>query len=217
MRSRRPVAMHARDARRDTRLPRGARRSPGITALAPSRTCVRGRRRPRAELFGSRRGGAPRPRTARFPGRTGRSGCASTDPLPAAAQAPLPVLVYFHGGGWVIGSLDTHDGVCRALCARTPCVVVSVDYRLAPEHRFPAAVDDAWAATAWVCERGRAAVIEPAQSPSAATRPAATSPPSSRCGPATTGWRSPPAPRLPGRATSTSTRRPTRRTPPATG
>ena len=68
------------------------------------------------------------------------------------ARRPLPVLVYFHGGGWVVGSLDTHDGVCRELAARTPCVVVSVDYRLAPENRFPAAVEDAWAATAWVAE-----------------------------------------------------------------
>lgn len=74
---------------------------------------------------------------------------------PAGGARDLPVLLYFHGGGWVAGSLDTHDGVCRALCARTPCVVVSVDYRLAPEHRFPAAVEDAWAATAWVAEHAR--------------------------------------------------------------
>lgn len=71
---------------------------------------------------------------------------------PAGAEPPLPVLVYFHGGGWVVGSLDTHDGVGRALASRTPCVVVAVDYRLAPEHRYPAAVEDAWAATAWVAE-----------------------------------------------------------------
>jgi acetyl esterase len=70
---------------------------------------------------------------------------------PAGAR-PYPVLVYLHGGGWVVGSLQTHDGVCRALASRTPCVVVAVDYRLAPEHRFPAAVEDAWAATAWVAE-----------------------------------------------------------------
>ncbi len=75
-------------------------------------------------------------------------------PAEAAPGASLPAFVFFHGGGWVIGSLDTHDGVCRALCARTPCVVVSVDYRLAPEHRFPAAVEDAWAATVWVCGAG---------------------------------------------------------------
>jgi len=61
--------------------------------------------------------------------------------------ADAPVLVYFHGGGWVIGSVRTHDRPCRALCARAGCRVVSVEYRLAPEHRFPAAVEDCWAVT----------------------------------------------------------------------
>jgi acetyl esterase len=64
----------------------------------------------------------------------------------------LPVLVYFHGGGWVIGGLDTHDGTCRLLCRETDCVVVSVDYRLAPEHPYPAAAEDSYAATCWVVE-----------------------------------------------------------------
>jgi acetyl esterase len=62
-------------------------------------------------------------------------------------------LVFFHGGGWVIGSLDTHDRQARQLANRGACSVLSVDYRLAPEHRFPAAVDDSWAATAWAGER----------------------------------------------------------------
>lgn len=65
------------------------------------------------------------------------------------AEEPLPVLVFFHGGGWVFGSRDTHDGICRHLAAKTPCLVVSVEYRLAPEHKFPAAVEDAIAATKW--------------------------------------------------------------------
>ena len=64
----------------------------------------------------------------------------------------MPVLVYYHGGGWVVGSLDSHDGVVRFLANHARCQVLSVDYRLAPEHKFPAAVEDAWAATSWVHE-----------------------------------------------------------------
>ena len=73
-------------------------------------------------------------------------------PLPAAGGpgAATPVLVYFHGGGWVIGDLDTHDTLCRELANGSGCAVVSVDYRMGPEHRFPAAVDDCIAATYWV-------------------------------------------------------------------
>ena len=68
---------------------------------------------------------------------------------PGAACA-VPVLIYFHGGGWVIGDLDTHDTLCRELANAAGIVVVAVDYRMGPEHRFPAAVDDAIAATKWV-------------------------------------------------------------------
>lgn len=67
-----------------------------------------------------------------------------------AGQAPFPVLVYFHGGGWVIGNLEMEESICRTLANRADCVVVSVDYRLAPEHLFPAAAEDAYAATLWV-------------------------------------------------------------------
>ena len=66
------------------------------------------------------------------------------------AAGVLPVLVYFHGGGWTIGDLDTHDVLCRQLARDSGCVVVSVDYRMGPEHRFPAAVDDCIEATRWV-------------------------------------------------------------------
>jgi acetyl esterase len=67
-------------------------------------------------------------------------------------RAPFPALVYFHGGGWVIGSVETHDGSCRDLANRIGCVVVSVEYRLAPESRYPAAAEDCFAATKWVAE-----------------------------------------------------------------
>ena len=67
-----------------------------------------------------------------------------------AGDAPKPVIVYFHGGGWVLGSLDTHDGTCRRLADGADAVVVSVDYRMGPEERFPAAVDDSYAALQWV-------------------------------------------------------------------
>jgi len=74
--------------------------------------------------------------------------------------AALPALIYFHGGGWVIGDLDTHDGVCRHLASAAGCAVISVDYRLAPEHKFPAGVDDAVAATEWIAANAAALGID---------------------------------------------------------
>jgi acetyl esterase len=73
------------------------------------------------------------------------------DPGPSRA---LPTVVYFHGGGFVTASVDTHDGACRELANRSECRVVSVGYRLAPEHPFPAAVEDCWAATRWALDQG---------------------------------------------------------------
>jgi acetyl esterase/lipase len=70
---------------------------------------------------------------------------------PAAAK-PTPLLVFYHGGGWTIGDLDTHDALCRLTCRDADIHVLSVDYRLAPEHPAPAAVDDAYAAFKWACE-----------------------------------------------------------------
>jgi acetyl esterase len=77
------------------------------------------------------------------------------------SERPLPALVYFSGGGWVVGSLETGDGVCRRLANSTPCAVVAVAYRRAPEHRFPAAVEDCAAATRWVAEHGAELGIDP--------------------------------------------------------
>jgi acetyl esterase len=80
-----------------------------------------------------------------------------------SARRPLPTLVYFHGGGWVIGSVEVYDGTVRDLANASGCMVVSVEYRLAPEHKFPAAADDAYAATRWVAEHADEIGADPAR------------------------------------------------------
>ncbi|WP_028921136.1 alpha/beta hydrolase [Pseudonocardia acaciae] len=87
-----------------------------------------------------------------IPGPVGEVPVRVYTPLPGSAPGPVPVVVYFHGGGWVIGNLDVVDNPCRRLAAATGAVVVSVDYRLAPEHRYPAAFDDCYAATVWAAQ-----------------------------------------------------------------
>jgi acetyl esterase len=86
-------------------------------------------------------------------------------PLRLYRPAPgrLPLLVYFHGGGWTIGDLDTHDVLCRQLARAGGCAVLSVDYRMGPEHRFPAALDDCVAATRWARREADALGIDPAR------------------------------------------------------
>jgi acetyl esterase len=84
-------------------------------------------------------------------------------PMGAPEGVATPGLVYFHGGGWVIGDLDSHDGVCRHLANASRCRVVSVDYRMAPEYKFPAAFDDSAAATRFVCENAASLGIDPAR------------------------------------------------------
>jgi acetyl esterase/lipase len=71
---------------------------------------------------------------------------------PTAADTSVPVVVFYHGGGWAIGDLDTHDPVARAHAVGAEAIVVSVDYRLAPEHPYPAGIEDSWAALRWVGE-----------------------------------------------------------------
>lgn len=82
---------------------------------------------------------------------------------PADLPYDPPAVVYFHGGGWVLGSLDSHDSLCRVIAGQTPAKVVAVDYRLAPEHRFPAAFRDALAAFRWVAENAPALGVDPAR------------------------------------------------------
>ncbi|MBK5219939.1 MAG: alpha/beta hydrolase fold domain-containing protein, partial [Thermoleophilia bacterium] len=81
--------------------------------------------------------------------------------LPGGAAPPL--LVYYHGGGWVIGDLDTHDSVCRFFAATAGLAVLSIDYRLAPEHPFPAAIEDAWDAFAWASANAGELGVDPAR------------------------------------------------------
>jgi acetyl esterase len=87
-------------------------------------------------------------------------------PIPArlyrsAKNGTLPVLVFLHGGGWVVGNIDSHEAMCRHLANRAECAVLSVDYRMGPEHKFPAAVEDCFAATAWTADNGASLGVDP--------------------------------------------------------
>ncbi|MDP1027000.1 alpha/beta hydrolase [Sphingomonas sp. KR1UV-12] len=82
---------------------------------------------------------------------------------PGGPEAPLPLLVFLHGGGWLLGDLDTHDAPCRWLCAKAGCAVLAVGYRLAPEHPFPAALDDTMTAFRWARANAAALGCDPRQ------------------------------------------------------
>jgi acetyl esterase len=88
-----------------------------------------------------------------IPGPAGDIPIRAYRPLGSRPEETLPALAYFHGGGWVFGDLDSHDPLCRELCNLAGCAVIAVDYRLAPEHKFPAAVEDAIAAVRQVAHR----------------------------------------------------------------
>jgi acetyl esterase len=94
----------------------------------------------------------PRLEGIAIPGPAGAIPARVYDPAPGAT-APRPVLTYFHGGGWVQGDLETHHGLCARLALHADVMVVAIDYRLAPEHKFPAAVEDCMAAYAWLRAR----------------------------------------------------------------
>jgi acetyl esterase len=80
-----------------------------------------------------------------------------------SGSGPFPILVFFHGGGWVIGNRETHDATSRALTNAAGCIVASIDYRLAPEHKFPAAMEDSYAATRWIADHATSIGADPAR------------------------------------------------------
>ena len=100
-------------------------------------------------------------RDATTPGPLGDVPVRLYRPAGTAATDILPALVYYHGGGWLLGGLDSHDVACRRFANAAKCRVVSVDYRMAPEHKYPAAVDDCAAATRWVFEQAASLYIDP--------------------------------------------------------
>jgi acetyl esterase len=99
-------------------------------------------------------------RDIRIPGEAGEIKGRYYRPLGEKRGEALPGVVYFHGGGWVCGDLDTHDSVCRGIAVYGRCAVIAVDYRMGPEHRFPAAVDDALAAVKWAGANARELAID---------------------------------------------------------
>jgi len=138
----------------------GAASAPEIAALSPAEMRERFRRLMR--LVGPASPPIGRIDDGELPGAAG--------PVPFRTYTPsenvdgcLPGLVYFHGGGGVFGSIETHDGLCRMLANTSGCRVISVGYRLAPEHRFPAAVEDSYTAVNWVFAQAPTLAIDPAR------------------------------------------------------
>ena len=82
---------------------------------------------------------------------------------PSGKVGPLPIMVFVHAGGYVFGSIDTHDGFCRLMCSGAECLVLSFDYRLSPEHKFPAAHEDSYAALCWAAENAGSIGADPAR------------------------------------------------------
>src|SRR5438270_1992569 len=98
-----------------------------------------------------------------IPGPAGPLGIRIYWPPSDPGDGAAPTVLFFHGGGLVVGDLDTHDGTARQHAVGADAIVVSVDYRLAPEDPYPAAVEDAWAATLWVAEQGPGIGADPAR------------------------------------------------------
>jgi len=131
---------------------------PAIESLAPADA------RAVFDAMAKARGGTPAPIAgAEDRGVPGPGGAVPVRIYRPDAAGTRPAVLYFHGGGHVLGNLDTHDVVARNLCGGSQAVVVSVDYRMGPEHRFPAAVEDAWAAYRWLLGAAPALGVDPAR------------------------------------------------------
>lgn len=101
-------------------------------------------------------------RDIQLPGAAGPMRARIYNPTPNAS-APQPALIYIHGGGWCLSSVESHDSVCRALAHQANIVVLSLDYRLAPEHVFPAGLEDCYAATQWISKHVNELNLDPAR------------------------------------------------------
>ena len=142
---------------------RRARRTP-LHAMTPQQ--ARAAYAVMAEILDPPRAPLPRVEALQLPGGDGRMRPARLYAPLAHAETPaagLPALLFLHGGGFVIGGLETHDSLCRQLARRSGGAVVALDYRLAPEHPFPAAVDDTWAALAWLRDHAATLGLDPAR------------------------------------------------------
>jgi acetyl esterase len=139
-------------------------RGSGPSAQIDSVHEARAERTRQARVFEGERFAVARVEELTLPGPAGpfRARLYVPDPSPGGAAARPPLLVYLHGGGWVVCDLDTHDNVCRFLARESGALVLSADYRLAPEHRFPAAVDDALAAFRYAAEHAQDLGADPA-------------------------------------------------------
>ena len=138
----------------------GAASAPEIAHVSPAE--MRGRFRRLMLLVGPKSPPIGRIDDGELPGRAGPVPFRVYTPYQSAEEC-LPGLVYFHGGGGVFGSIETHDGLCRMLANASGCRVISVGYRLAPEHRFPAAAEDSYTAVNWVFAQASALAIDPAR------------------------------------------------------
>lgn len=94
------------------------------------------------------------------PGAAGPMRVRIYNPEPQAS-APQPALIFIHGGGWCLNSVESHDSVCRGLAGQAKLVVLSLDYRLAPEHQFPAGLEDCYAATQWISKNAKQLNLDP--------------------------------------------------------